>query len=189
MVDRHALVTQRIEFPRDRWKQARWSPATWREQIQKYTRLRQLRFDLGFDLQGHSKTALCLRLAAPSRRIGAHATDGFAGRLNPIAGAIPRGTHTIDWNHEVLNRLDAIPACARPRLPDVAAQPEENLVTISVSAGAAEKVYPLGHWEQIATRLISDGFRVVFLGGRPDPHPSVGEDLVFLATMLWAASL
>jgi len=178
VVDRHALVTQRIEFPRDRWKQARWSPATWREQIQKYTRLRQLRFDLGFDLQGHSKTALCLRIAAPSHRIAAHATDGFAGRLNPIAGAIPPGTHTVDWNHEVLNRLDNIPACALPRLPDVSPHPEDNLVTISVSAGAAEKVYPLGHWEQIATQLIADGFRVVFLGGRPDPHPTVGEDLV-----------
>jgi len=178
VIDRHRLVTQRVEFPRDRWKQARWSPRTWQEQIQKYARLRPLRFDLGFDLQGHSKTALCLRLAKPKRRIAGHATDSLARMLNPVLPAPADALHTVEWNHAVINHLGDFPMPSGPILPDVGAAPESKLVTISVSAGAAEKSYPLAQWESIANNLIEDGYRVVFLGGRNDPHPSVGEDMV-----------
>ncbi len=178
VIDRHRLVTQRVEFPRDRWKQARWSPRTWQEQIQKYSRLRPLRFDLGFDLQGHSKTALCLRLAKPKRRIAADATDSLAKLLNPVLPRPSESMHTVEWNHAVLNHLGDFPMPLGPILPDVGAERDPKLVTISVSAGAAEKAYPLSQWETVAQQLIADGYHVTFLGGRTDPHPTVGEDLV-----------
>ena len=178
VIDRHRLVTQRVEFPRDRWKQARWSPRTWQEQIQKYARLRPLRFDMGFDLQGHSKTALCLRIAKPKRRIAAHGTDTVARLLNPVLPPPSQPMHTVEWNHAVINHLADFPLPAGPILPDVGAAPETNLVTIAVSAGSADKAYPLAQWEAIASSLMEQGYRVVFLGGRNDPHPSVGEDLV-----------
>ena len=168
VIDRHRLVTQRYEFPRDRWKQKKWSPATWQQQLSKYVRLRALRFDLGLDLQGHSKTALCLRIASPKKRISAAATDRFASCLNPLATGRTADMHTVEWNHAVLNHLEPFEFAERPTLPDVGAVRQPNLVSISVGAGHPSKIYPRIHWERIARDLIAKGFRVVALGGKND---------------------
>ena len=69
VVDENRLVNSVAEFPRDKWKANRWSPATWREQLRAYAGLRKHKFDWGLDLQGHSKTALALRIAKPKRRL------------------------------------------------------------------------------------------------------------------------
>jgi ADP-heptose:LPS heptosyltransferase len=168
VVDRHRLVTQRLEFPRDRWKEARWSPKTWREQLVKYTRLRPLAFDYGLDLQGHSKTALCLRLAAPRMRIAAAATDSLARRLNPVRQGRDATLHTVEWNHQVLSTFGDFPLPERPILPAVDTELDERLVTISVSAGQADKAYPADGWRRVAEALQGQGYRIAFLGGRTD---------------------
>src|SRR5690242_8041064 len=84
VVETETLVDRRMEFPRDKWKKARWSAQTWREQLARYLSLRKLKLDYGIDLQGHSKTALCLRLANPKARIAVRATDSLARMLNPM---------------------------------------------------------------------------------------------------------
>ncbi|MDX2066430.1 MAG: glycosyltransferase family 9 protein [Fimbriimonadaceae bacterium] len=173
VIDRHRLVTQRIEFPRDRWRQSRWTPATWREQLLKHTNLRKLRFDWGVDLQGHSKTAICLRIARPKRRLAAAATDAFSRSLNPQAGPRPEGLHDVEWQNRVINQIEPFELPVRPWLPEVGGESDPRRVTIAVSAGQADKAYPIAQWEQVAARLIADGWHVTFVGGKHDPHPNV----------------
>jgi ADP-heptose:LPS heptosyltransferase len=168
VIDRYSLVTQRHEFPRDKWKLRRWSPQTWREQVVKYLRLRKLDFDFGVDLQGHSKTALCLYLANPRERISAGGTDGLSARLNPIKRGRPEGMHTVEWNNAVIETFDDFQIPERPILPDVPSDREPDLVTISVSAGHPDKAYPAENWRVIAEKLLAEGFRVTFLGGPSD---------------------
>lgn len=176
VIDRKHLVSQAAEFPRDRWKRRRWSPNTWREQVLLYSRLRRLRFDFGIDLQGHSKTALCLRLANPKTRIATKATDRLAARMNPVYGERPETMHTVEWNHEVLNSLGDFDLPLRPVMPlrDEAWESARShlgsgrLVSISVSAGAADKTYPAEGWRQVGAELVKQGFQVAYLGGPSD---------------------
>jgi ADP-heptose:LPS heptosyltransferase len=172
VIDRSELCSRVCEFPRDRWKKHRWSPGTWREQLASYARLRQLRFDYGIDLQGHSKTALCLRIANPEKRIAARATDSLAARLNPVHG-IPRpGTHTVEWNQEVLSTLGYFEFPLRPTMAP-AGEVQPRLITISVSAGQPNKAYPLENWAAVAAHLRDAGYDVRFLGGPTDSKIAV----------------
>lgn len=177
VVDRHQLATRVWEMPRDRWKRHRWSPKTWQEQVVYYARLRQLRFDFGIDLQGHFKTALCLRLSGATKRIAARGTDAIALRMNPIFGAQPAELHTVEWNHRVLCSLGDFDLPERPIMPQreeaTAAVREviplnRPLATISVGAGALRKTYPATSWKQVADELVADGYQVAFLGGPDD---------------------
>lgn len=176
VIDRKHLVTQAADFPRDRWKRRRWSPKTWQEQLATFSRLRRLKFDFGIDFQGHSKTAICLRLAKPKERVSAHSTDGFAARLNLVHGLQPENVHTVDWNHEVLCRFGDFERPIRPMMPlrdevwDSVRQDlgPRRIASISVSAGHPSKAYPAEHWKEVATALMREGFQVVMLGGPTD---------------------
>jgi ADP-heptose:LPS heptosyltransferase len=168
VVDRRELCSRVIPFPRDRWKRKRWSPETWNEQVRLYISLRQLRFDFGIDLQGHSKTALLLRIANPRTRVAARATDGMARRLNPLAGTPPDGMHTVEWNHQVLRTFGDFDLPERPIMPCVEVERDPRLVTISVSAGQPAKAYPAEGWADVAAKLLAQGYRVAFLGGPTD---------------------
>jgi ADP-heptose:LPS heptosyltransferase len=188
VIDRTELTSRVWELPRDRWKRARWSPKTWAEQISAYGRLRRLKFDVGIDLQGHSKTAICLRLSGAKRRISAKATDAFAGRLNPVYGDRPKGMHVVEWNQQVLNsvgdfRLPHLPIM--PHREDAFGSVREHLqagrrlATISVSAGQPDKAYPAEHWRTVAEALLADGYQVAYLGG-PTDSPIAQEGTIDL---------
>ena len=77
VVDTERLVNETLLFPRDAWESKRWSPATWASQLRTYLGMRKRRYDIGIDLQGHAKTALCLRIAKPKKRISAWGKDSF----------------------------------------------------------------------------------------------------------------
>jgi ADP-heptose:LPS heptosyltransferase len=194
VIDRVHLATSVAEFPRDRWKRNRWSPRVWREQLLAFSTLRKSRFDVGFDLQGHSKTALCLRIANPARRFAARATDALASRLSPTVGDRPVGTHTVDWNHHVISQFEPYSLDERPIMPEFELpRSAAPLATISVSAGQPEKAYPAQHWREVAQSLLSEGFRVAFLGGPTDEpillagcEDHVGK-LPLRETMQWVA--
>ena len=177
MLDRTRLVSRVEEIPRQRWKRNRWSPATWGEQIAKYSRLRRLRFDVGFDLQGYSKTALCLRIAAPQTRLAVGSKDPIAQRLNPNIGIRPPGVHTIEWYGEVLGKVGDYALPERPIMPydaEAARNLAESLggdlplATITVSAGHENKAYYSQGWIEVAHGLMARGYRVAFLGGPTD---------------------
>lgn len=182
VIETETLVNRLAMFPRDDWEQRRWSPATWLDQLRTYLGLRKERFDLGIDLQGQSKTALCLALAKPPKRIAVRGHDALSKRLNPILD-VPRGDmHSVEHGLLALTRLGDFSTEAQfvmPRLNDerkaVASMlpSGKRLATISVSAGNAKKTYPLERWEEIARHLMSKGLAVAFLGGPGDPPASV----------------
>lgn len=172
VIDTVSLVDHRMEFPRDAWRRTRWSPSTWRDQIAHHIRLRGNAYDLGFDLQGHSKTALCLYLAKPRRRIAAFATDAFAMRLNPLAGRMPDGIHMVEWFGQTLCRLEPFTLPIRPIMPAVSCDRLHMLTsgggmvaTIAVGAGQPGKTVPTQTWRDVGERLGAEGWKVVYVGG------------------------
>ena len=191
VIDRKSLVSRVEEMPRDRWKRARWSPATWQNQVGKYIGLRKLRFDVGLDLQGHMKTALCLRVANPKRRLASRATDVVAANLNPVPPR-PSGLHTVEWYGRLLSEFGDYAIPETPPMPydEAAARGivervggDRPLATITVSAGQREKAYPAEGWAEVAQGLVARGFRVAFLGG-PTDRPIEAPDTVDLVGRL-----
>ena len=180
VVDDQKLVSCLHAMPRDRWKASRLSPSVWREQMRSYITLRRRGYDFGIDLQGHAKTALCLRIAAPKLRLAARATDPFARALNPTLTE-PHEMHTVDWNHQVLCRFGDFVLPDRPLMP-LAGTRNTGKVTLSVGAGHAPKQYPREGWLQVAKRMRDAGYEVRVLGGPRDE--SLGDESVNLVGKL-----
>jgi ADP-heptose:LPS heptosyltransferase len=166
------LVDDFVEFPRDDWRTRRWSPSTWREQLGKFSRLRKMRLDVGLDLQGHSKTALCLRIAAPRKRLSAFSTDPFAARLNPQLEGDPNGAHRVERMLAAAQQFGTFQVPKRPIMPALPG-PSASLITISTGAGATNKIYPAKAWIQVARHFVEAGFQIQFLGAGPDPSVEV----------------
>jgi ADP-heptose:LPS heptosyltransferase len=182
VVDGERLVDLRRQAHRQAWKRNRWSPRMWSEQLRFYSGLRKERFDLGVDLQGHLKTALCLRVAKPARRAAVQGTDALARRLNPVVVSAEAPRHIVERNLEVLRTLADLAADASPIMPGLAEERSTiremrnsgvPLVTVTVSAGNPTKVVPKAHWEEIALQIVGQGYQVAFLGGPGDPKPQV----------------
>lgn len=189
VVDRRRLASQVYEIPRERWKRRRGSIRTWSEQISVYTRLRRQKFDWGFDLQGHSKTAILLRLAAPKHRVAARATDVFARSLNPVLGDRPDGLHTVEWNHRVVSQMDAdLRLPERPEMPG-AADRQPDLVSIAVGTSDPRKTVEPEFWRTVAERLIANGKRIAFIGGPRDPAIEVSGAQDFVGKKSLAESI
>ncbi|MHB8636432.1 MAG: glycosyltransferase family 9 protein [Fimbriimonadaceae bacterium] len=194
VVDDDALVSGIVEFPRDRWKANRWSPATWREQLRTYAGLRKHHFEWGVDLQGHSKTALALRIASPRRRIAVGATDILARRLNPQLSASPDGTHTVQRNHAALCSFGDFELPLRPFMPEsTRLQRDPNLISISVGAGSKAKMWQPDRWSEVASEMVARGYDVALLGGPDDPRvvvPGARDCIATIPlreTMRWVA--
>lgn len=178
MVDTERLVSERLVFPRDRWKKRRWSPAMWRDQMVHYARLRGRSYDYGLDLQGHSKTALALRIASPKRRLSVAATDAFAKSLNPVASIDPLVTHVVDRHMAALRTWLDLPTPTGPIMPE---SPEtlkefglpDRFITVMTGASSDVKRIPDALLEGLVKRLIASGHQVILIGGPNDPRPTV----------------
>lgn len=175
MLNESSLLNEVVDFPRDRWRKQRWSPRVWREQLAKFAQLRKQSFDYGIDLQGHSKTAICLRIARPKKRIAAFATDSLAKRLNPMAPGDPDGKHRVERMADTAGVFFSLSLPDRPLMPTPIGKAdleigERPLVTISTGAGAVVKQYPAAKWAEIGARLAGQGHQVVFLGAASDPQ-------------------
>ena len=179
VIDTHQLVNQLHVFPRERWKSNRWSPAIWREQIIQYTALRKTRIDVGFDFQGHSKTALCLRLSGCRERFASRATDALAARLNPPVDLLPQGAHEVERAICLVATKFDVKLPELPIMPKFTAERKEwrarlpgdqPIVSIQTGAGETDKLYPADHWVDVADHLVSSGCRVVAIGGASDPR-------------------
>lgn len=181
VIDTERLVDHVQVFPRDRWKRDRWSARTWRDQVLHYLALRRFHFDYGIDLQGHSKTALCLRLAAPARSVSVPATDLFARVLNPPCKTDLGSLHRVEANLAVLRELGAFQTPAAPLMPTLSVErasiegrlPQGRFATIATGAGAANKIYPAAQWAAVGASLQSMGVPVVWIGGPGDAVPEL----------------
>jgi len=170
-----SLLDDVVDFPRDRWRRTRWSPKVWKEQLGRFARLRAIKFDYGMDLQGHSKTALCLRVARPKRRIAAFATDRLARALNPMAPGDPDVRHRVERMLEAAREFGNFELPSKPIMPTVKSRgdlqiPMGKLASIATGAGALNKQYPAGQWRAVGEVLQRLGFDVVLLGADSDPR-------------------
>jgi len=172
------MVDETVVADRDAWKKTRWSPATWWHQTRRFTSLRKHRFEFGFDLQGHSKTALCLRLSGAKERHARRATDALARKLNPVTAV--EEMHEVEANLAFLGQFWPLSLPERPLMPDLPAWRDSGFVSIQTGAGSKDKTYPAEQWKRVAEGLVKAGHRVVVVGGRKDPHLTVPgvEDLV-----------
>jgi ADP-heptose:LPS heptosyltransferase len=172
IVDEKELVTEKAVYPREKWKRGAWTPRIWSEQLRYYAKLRKWRFDIGLDLQGHSKTAICLRLSAAKRRLAVRATDPLARRLNPVLQDFCGRRHTVERQLYALRTLGPFPGDSQPIMPQFEPGLDETAV-IAVGAGQPWKAYPLEQWREVARGLLDEGIAVEFIGGPGEPEPEV----------------
>ena len=192
VLDTERLINEVLMFPRDDWESRRWSPSTWASQLRTYMGMRKRRYDLGIDLHGQAKTALCLRIAKPAIRIGVRPRDAITRRLNPVVPFDRGDLHTVEYNLKALAELGSFSQQARFVMPALKAErakvrgllPEGRpLATIAISAGQPRKAYPVDSWKVVAEALLAKGYQVAFLGGPGDP-PSPVEDALDLVGKL-----
>lgn len=174
VLDTNRLVNFQFDVPRDRWKRDRVGIISqWRH----FLRLREFNFDIGVDLQGHSKTALALRLSGAKERRAAYATDSFARLVNPLVKGDFGRLHRVERNMEALAdaiRLDADYSPIMPGLTRLEGLPA-RYVAIHTGAGAIWKQWPIERWQSVAQKM---PLPVVFLGGPTDPVPEADINLV-----------
>lgn len=163
------LVSQKFLIPWEEWKKEKVSGLA---RIKHYMSLRPHRFDVGIDLQGHGKTALCLRFAGARKRLSVEPWDLSARLLNPSAKIDP-SLHTVKKNMSVLEQC-GVPICPVSfPMPLPTYSVPEGLVSIAVSTGHPKKNLPLETWASVARSLLADGHPVAFVGGPTDTAPVV----------------
>lgn len=177
----HDLVT----LHRDR-RAGQNSISSWMRDLKLYLRLRRERFDIGFDMQGHVKTGLALKVAKPKLRIAAPREDWLARSLNPQGPNISEGEHQIEHLYNVMRSIADFKLPERPVMPSPLSvralnelRGEGPLITIQTGGSHEQKIYPSTSWAKVVNGL-PKAWRIVALGASGDPqidHPRV-TDLV-----------
>lgn len=182
VIDTEVLCQGLHVFARDAWKKRTWSPSNWRSVLAFYARLRAQRFDVGLDLQGHSKTAICLRIAKPKRRLAIRATDPFAARLNPIMTQPSDIRHSVELALHCLAQVSEADSDSSPIMPRLVDERRKvrslvpagkALATVSIGATKVDKLYPYDRWIEVVVGLQRMGYHVAILGGPSDAFPDV----------------
>lgn len=183
------LLDEVIDIPWEVWKRDRVSTLA---QLRHYMQMRRFRFDVGIDLQGHAKTAICLRFSGAKHRLHVRSHDPLCALLSkhvPTLGAV----HTVERNLEALPLLGLqIPERAvftMPPVPPIEAS--DRLATIAVGTGQPSKNY--ARWGEVARLLLDAGFEVAYLGGPGEQAPDASaKNLVgkisLRETMGWVAA-
>ena len=183
VVDNERLVDVRFEVPRDKWKQG-GAGSSWFAQLRYFAKLREYNFDIGMDLQGHAKTALCLRLSGAKKRLAVRSKDPLANSLNPNPAPF-RLEHTVEHNLEVLSAFGLFDSDATPIMPSLEDSrarialliSSKPLATITVSTGNQLKNYPTENWLAVGRGLQRQGYQVAYLGGPGDPSVALPDSI------------
>lgn len=179
------LVNRRLDLPRTEWRR-KGDFQTIFAQYRWLTGLRRFGFDYGFDLQGHSKTAWCLRLSGAKKRLSIGGTDALARRLNPVFSFTGiEEKHSVERSRMLVQSVLPMEAAKSDFLPGDTTSRDSRLVTICVGAGHPAKVVPPSTLVTVGSELMSKGFEVVFLGGVGDSLgvPLGSRDLVGKTTI------
>lgn len=197
VVDTESLCNAKHAIPRDVWRSQRWSPVTWRAAMTYYSRLRTQKFDFGLDLQGHLKTAICLRIAKPNQRLAIQATDALAKRLNPVLPTPAIRPHCVEHALACLAAVADFDADSKPIMPCLRAErakvlshvpADAPIAAIAVSAGQWDKAYQAEKWSIIADELSKRGFTVAFIGGPECAAPPSRGAIDFVGRLSLAES-
>lgn len=168
VIDTAHLVDQKVTVDRLIWRNQRWSPAIWRQQLLRFTDLRKQRFDLAVDFQGHAKTALCLKLSGAKKRISHASTDWLSKSLNRQIKTRRGFVHEVEAHHDLLSSELDLDASRGVIMPAYASIIEPGAVVIQTGASRMEKQYPKDLWQSVALKLVQRGYRVVTVGGQHD---------------------
>lgn len=168
VVSDQKLVHRKLAVPRTQWR-AKGELKTLLEQYRWLTGLRKYGFDYGFDLQGHSKTAWCLRLSGARKRLSIGGTDILAKRLNPVLRDTGLETmHSVERSQRLIGSVLPMPEISSDFLPGNATEIHPRLVTICIGAGHPLKQIPAATLEAVGGSLAQQGYDVVYLGGEKD---------------------
>ena len=149
------------------------SAASLKAQFEFYRRLREEKFDVGFDFQGHVKTAICLKMARPKLKFALASADGFTKVINRVSDVDARFVHTVEREGAFASLYEPLTLPRLPYMPDyshLAPSLDKPLITIQTGAGAKNKTYPIEQWQEVADHFSAKGFHVTALGGPKDPH-------------------
>lgn len=174
-----ALVNEVAIVDRTVWKKRRSDPRTWIAQLKAFSALRTHNFEFGFDLQGHSKTALCLKLSGAKQRFTNRGTDALAKRLNNFVECGVTQVHEAEAARRLLQKVTAFENPILPIMPDVAPVARRG-VTIQTGSGHWKKAVAPEVWTEIGRGLIAEGIPVKIIGAQGDPVLDLpgSEDLV-----------
>ena len=170
-----------------RWRKAPFSAATRREWRAFRMDLQSEAYDAVIDLQGLSKSALVAWLArcAPGgkRYAMANQTEG-SGYEAPtrwvadVAIRLEAHSHAVQRSRELVARsldyafapapdfgLKVPTAQVQQAQPAIKCIADKNTVALVHGTSRADKEWPLGHWVEVARRLIAAGYHVALLHG------------------------
>ncbi|ARU42418.1 hypothetical protein CCB80_15165 [Armatimonadetes bacterium Uphvl-Ar1] len=167
VIDRSRLVDEVVFADTEHWKRHRSAPTTWLAQFRMFSALRREHFDVGFDLQGQVKTALCLRLSGAKKRLSILTTDGLSQRLNPTHDCLLGSVHEVEAASRLLNAWHECRIPIRPLMPPVHEAPNHQII-IQTGSGHPHKKLSSQRWHQVAKELIYQGHKVTAIGGSGD---------------------
>lgn len=171
------IATPQLAIPdeiyKDEWAGNGTSPKShWFAQVRHFLSLRKHKFDYGFDLHGHFKTALCLKLSGAQHRIASRSTDPFSGRFNPVLPTSESPLHEVELGAAAIRHFLPIDLPESPIMPEVATGRRYD-VLIQTGAGQEDKRLPLPVVSTVAESLAGQGFKVALIGAPGDPDPEI----------------
>lgn len=166
----HPGVSEVIPVATRRWRQALFSPATWRDMVRFTSALRSCRYGEIVDTQGLFRSALVARVAR-GRRHG-YDTDSVRERaataLYDVRHQVPRDLHAIERNRQLTGlALGYRPAggidfgLSRRSV----AQTSERYGVLLHATARAEKEWPEDRWISLGQALVGRADRLVLPWG------------------------
>jgi ADP-heptose:LPS heptosyltransferase len=183
VVDERRLAQPRL-VPRDK----RQGTGSLLQMIRFWMELRQEKYDLGLDFQGHSKTALALRFSGAKKRLAGRAMDALAQKLNPLLEPPQELKHFVEREHWLVQQVLDCTLPERPLMPELEDERARwramgQFVSIQTGAGSPDKQYPPHYWQKVADELMTRGIPVVALGGKGDPEIQGAVNMAGKATL------
>ncbi|MCU0315363.1 MAG: hypothetical protein MUC92_02090, partial [Fimbriimonadaceae bacterium] len=114
LVDTNQLVNKVFVTDRAEWRKARGSLKTISATYRAMIKVRTFRPQIGFDFQGHLKTAICLRLSGARTRLSWGATDSVSRNFNRLVPPSPESIHMVEKHFGLINSWKP---CERPQFP------------------------------------------------------------------------
>ena len=179
LVERVAGIANVIECPLRRWTRDGWLRAATRTEAAAFVRrLRRDRYDAVVELQGLTKAAIVAALARGPSWALANRTDGASHEwparvLATHAVRVEQHSHALDRARELVakalgTRIDAPPDFGLHARP-LATPERERTVVLVHGTTRADKLWPDGHWIELGSRLVEQGWNVAL------PHAGADE--------------
>lgn len=171
LVRLHPAVDRVIAVASRRWRRHLWQPKSWQEAKEFAATLRASRYDLVIDTQGLMRTGIIARIARGERHgyDAASIRERAATLAYDVRHRVDRGLHAIRRNRLLTGAaLGYVPeGPVEFGLEDLRwVHAVQKPVAVLLHATArAEKQWPVGHWQALATALAERGFAVVLPSG------------------------